>query len=77
MNDTDRDGVLDILDQKNNLVTGVSDNNKGVIIDADINGTPDQLEINAAVNSTQNNVRENIAYLKKNPNLHHDEIENH
>ena len=75
MNDTDRDGVLDFLDQENNSVTGISVDTKGVMIDADKNGTPDQLERNTTVNATQNNVEKNIATIaKSNPTLNHDEI---
>lgn len=75
MNDTDRDGVLDFLDQENNSVTGVSVDTKGVMIDANKNGTPDELERNATTNATQSNVEKNIATIaKSNPSLNHEEI---
>lgn len=44
MNDTDRDGVADYLDAQNNTPTGVYVDSKGRFIDANKNGTPDELE---------------------------------
>jgi OOP family OmpA-OmpF porin len=44
MNDTDRDGIVDHLDTENNTPTGVTVDSKGRFIDANKNGTPDELE---------------------------------
>lgn len=44
MNDTDKDGVPDYLDQENNSVTGVAVDTKGKMVDINRNGVPDELE---------------------------------
>lgn len=44
MNDTDRDGVVDYLDQENNSIAGVAVDTKGRMIDNNKNGVPDELE---------------------------------
>lgn len=44
MNDTDRDGVVDHLDAENNTPGGVAVDSKGRFIDANKNGTPDEME---------------------------------
>jgi OOP family OmpA-OmpF porin len=44
MNDTDKDGVPDYLDQENNSVAGVAVDTKGKMIDINRNGVPDELE---------------------------------
>ena len=73
MNDTDRDGVLDFLDQENNSVSGVKVDTKGVMIDSNKNGVPDELERNT--NSTENTIDKNMAAIaKNNPELKQDEI---
>lgn len=44
MNDTDRDGVVDYLDQEDNSIAGVAVDTKGRMIDNNKNGVPDELE---------------------------------
>ncbi|MEI7508098.1 MAG: OmpA family protein [Flavobacterium sp.] len=44
MNDTDKDGVPDYLDQENNSVAGVAVDTRGRMIDLNKNGVPDELE---------------------------------
>jgi OOP family OmpA-OmpF porin len=42
--DTDQDGVADYLDREQNTVSGVAVNTKGIAIDQNKNGIPDELE---------------------------------
>lgn len=44
MNDTDKDGVPDYLDQENNSVAGVAVDSRGKMVDINRNGVPDELE---------------------------------
>jgi len=44
LSDTDRDGVPDYLDQEPNTVNGVAVNTKGIAVDQNENGIPDELE---------------------------------
>jgi len=44
MNDTDKDGVPDYLDQENNSVAGVAVDTRGKMVDMNRNGVPDELE---------------------------------
>jgi OmpA-OmpF porin, OOP family len=44
MNDTDKDGVPDYLDQENNSVAGVAVDTRGKMLDINKNGVPDELE---------------------------------
>jgi len=44
MNDTDKDGVPDYLDQENNSVAGVAVDTRGKMVDLNRNGVPDELE---------------------------------
>lgn len=44
LNDTDRDGVPDYLDAEPNSITGIAVDTRGVMVDSNGNGVPDQLE---------------------------------
>ena len=44
MNDIDKDGVPDYLDQENNSVAGVAVDSRGKMVDLNRNGVPDELE---------------------------------
>lgn len=44
MNDTDKDGVADYLDQENNSVAGVAVDSRGKMVDLNRNGVPDEIE---------------------------------
>ncbi len=44
MNDADKDGVADYLDIENNSVAGVAVDSRGVMVDNNKNGVPDELE---------------------------------
>jgi OmpA-OmpF porin, OOP family len=44
MNDTDKDGIADYLDQENNTPAGVTVDSRGKYIDLNRNGVPDELE---------------------------------
>jgi OOP family OmpA-OmpF porin len=44
MNDTDKDGIADYLDQENNSVAGVAVDTRGKMVDINRNGIPDELE---------------------------------
>lgn len=44
MNDIDKDGVADYLDQENNSVAGVAVDTRGRMVDLNRNGVPDELE---------------------------------
>lgn len=44
MNDTDKDGVLDFLDNENNSIAGVTVDTRGVMVDFNKNGVPDEIE---------------------------------
>lgn len=44
MNDTDKDGVPDYLDQENNTPAGIAVDTRGRFIDENKNGVPDELE---------------------------------
>jgi OOP family OmpA-OmpF porin len=44
MNDIDKDGVPDYLDQENNSVAGVAVDTRGRMVDMNRNGVPDELE---------------------------------
>jgi OmpA-OmpF porin, OOP family len=44
MNDTDKDGVADYLDQENNSTAGVTVDSRGKMVDLNKNGVPDEME---------------------------------
>lgn len=44
LNDTDTDGVADYLDRENNSIAGVTVDSRGVMVDFNKNGVPDELE---------------------------------
>lgn len=44
MNDTDKDGVPDYLDQENNTPAGIAVDTRGKFVDTNKNGVPDELE---------------------------------
>lgn len=44
MNDADKDGVADYLDVENNSIAGVAVDSRGVMVDINKNGVPDELE---------------------------------
>lgn len=46
MNDTDKDGIADYLDQENNTPAGVAVDSRGKYVDLNKNGVPDELERN-------------------------------
>ncbi len=50
MDDMDKDGVPDYLDQENNSVAGVAVDSKGKMVDTNKNGVPDELESYLAKN---------------------------
>jgi len=56
MNDSDKDGVPDYLDQEQNSITGVAVDTKGRMVDKNNNGVPDDLEkyVNNTVKENSN-----------------------
>jgi OOP family OmpA-OmpF porin len=55
MNDSDKDGVPDYLDQEQNSITGVAVDTKGRMVDKNTNGVPDELEKYVNNTITNNN----------------------
>jgi OOP family OmpA-OmpF porin len=55
MNDTDKDGVPDYLDQENNSIAGVAVDTRGRMVDKNNNGVPDELEKYIDKSITNNN----------------------
>lgn len=53
MNDTDKDGVADYLDQENNTPAGIAVDTRGKFIDINKNGVPDEIE-KEGTNQTNN-----------------------
>ena len=44
MNDSDKDGVADYLDNENNSIAGVAVDSRGIMVDINKNGVPDEIE---------------------------------
>lgn len=61
MNDTDRDGVPDYLDVENNTPGGLTVDTKGRYLDANKNGTPDELESKNGKISNSEQIKEIIS----------------
>jgi OOP family OmpA-OmpF porin len=59
MNDSDKDGVPDYLDQENNSIAGVAVDTKGRMVDKNNNGVPDELEKYIDKTITNNNSTNN------------------
>jgi OOP family OmpA-OmpF porin len=55
MNDSDKDGVPDYLDAENNSIAGVAVDTKGIMVDKNNNGVPDELEKYIDKTITNNN----------------------
>lgn len=62
MNDTDKDGVPDYLDQENNSVAGVAVDSRGKMVDINRNGVPDELEryVNTSSKETSEKPSDNL-----------------
>jgi OOP family OmpA-OmpF porin len=62
MNDTDKDGVADYLDQENNSVAGVAVDSRGKMVDINRNGVPDELEryINSSSKETSEKASDDL-----------------
>lgn len=58
MNDTDKDGIPDYLDQENNSVAGVAVDSRGKMVDINRNGVPDELEryVNSSIQKERNEI---------------------
>lgn len=54
MNDSDKDGVPDYLDQENNTPAGIAVDSKGRFIDLNRNGVPDEMERKANNSNNEN-----------------------
>lgn len=59
MNDTDKDGVPDYLDQENNSVAGVAVDTRGKMVDLNKNGVSDELERYIDKTSKENTEKSN------------------
>ncbi|WP_395062816.1 OmpA family protein [Flavobacterium sp.] len=65
MNDTDKDGVPDYLDQENNSVAGVAVDTRGKMVDINRNGVPDELERYIDKTSKENTDKNNVDMVKR------------
>jgi OOP family OmpA-OmpF porin len=64
MNDTDKDGVADYLDQENNSVAGVAVDTRGKMVDVNRNGVPDELERYIDKSSKETSEKSNSDMIK-------------
>lgn len=65
MNDTDKDGVADYLDQENNSVAGVAVDTRGKMVDVNRNGVPDELERYIDKSSKETSEKSNSDMIKR------------
>ncbi len=65
MNDTDKDGVPDYLDQENNSVAGVAVDTKGRMVDINRNGVPDELERFIDQNNKETTKANNVEMVQR------------
>jgi OOP family OmpA-OmpF porin len=65
MNDTDKDGVADYLDQENNSVAGVAVDTRGKMVDINRNGVPDELERYIDKSSKETSEKSNSDMIKR------------
>ncbi|WP_298396478.1 OmpA family protein [Flavobacterium sp.] len=65
MNDTDKDGVADYLDQENNSVAGVAVDTRGKMVDINRNGVPDELERYVDKSSKESSEKSNADMIKR------------
>jgi len=65
MNDTDKDGVADYLDQENNSVAGVAVDTRGKMVDINRNGVPDELERYIDKTSKETSEKSNVDMIKR------------
>lgn len=68
MNDTDKDGVPDYLDQENNTPSGIAVDTRGKYIDINKNGVPDELERKAKRLDQNFDYDDNDTFIKNNLN---------
>ena len=65
MNDTDKDGVPDYLDQENNSVAGVAVDTRGKMVDMNRNGVPDELERYVDKSTKEISEKSNVDMIKR------------
>lgn len=65
MNDTDKDGIADYLDQENNSVAGVAVDSRGKMVDQNRNGVPDELERYVNTTSKETSEKSNADAVKR------------
>lgn len=65
MNDSDKDGVPDYLDQENNSVAGVAVDTRGKMVDMNRNGVPDELERYIDKTTKESSEKSNVDMIKR------------
>jgi len=65
MNDTDKDGVADYIDQENNSVAGVAVDSRGKMVDQNRNGVPDELERYVNNSTKESSIKSNADAVKR------------